>query len=70
MTPIRIELMGETELPEEIVDGFVDENRNRFSEETYDLINHNCNNFSDELVFFLTSMHIPEEILELPQVRG
>lgn len=69
MVPMRIVPIGETEIPEEIVDSFIEENRSRFSEETYDLLRHNCNNFSDELVFFLTSMHIPQEILDLPQVR-
>ena len=61
--------MGTTEIPEEITDGFVEENQERFSEQTYDLLTHNCNTFSDEFVFFLTNSHIPEEIVDLPNVR-
>lgn len=68
MKPIEIIPMGETELPEELVDSFVEENRSRFSSETYDLLNHNCNNFSEELVNFLLGCSIPEKILNLPQV--
>ena len=68
MVPFKIVPMGETEVPEETIDSFIVENNDRFSEETYDLLKHNCNNFSDELVFFLTSNHIPAEILDLPNV--
>lgn len=68
MTPFKVIPIGETEIPEVIVDGFIDENRPRFSEQTYDLLTHNCNNFSDEFVFFLTNLHIPQEILDLPNV--
>ena len=69
MEPFKLLPMGETEIPEFVTDSFVDENQTRFSEQTYDLLSHNCNTFSDELVFFLTNNHIPEEITNLPQVE-
>ncbi|CAG9136606.1 unnamed protein product [Plutella xylostella] len=34
---------------------------------TYNLISHNCNNFSEEIAQFLCGAHIPAEILELPE---
>lgn len=68
MEPFKLLPMGETEIPEFVTDSFVEENQTRFSEQTYDLLTHNCNTFSDELVFFLTNNHIPEEITNLPQV--
>ena len=69
MVPLKIIPMGGTEVPEEIIDSYISENDDRYSEKTYDLLYHNCNNFSDELVFFLTSNHIPQEILDLPNVN-
>lgn len=60
--------MGYTELPEEIILGFIEENSYRFTSETYDLLSHNCNNFSEEFVNFLTGNHIPDKILNLPTV--
>lgn len=33
---------------------------------TYNLLSHNCNNFSDELAQFLCGKGIPKYILELP----
>ena len=68
MSPIEVLPMGNTELPEELIDNFVDDNRASFTSETYDLLTHNCNNFSEEFVNFLTGNDIPEKILNLPQV--
>ena len=33
----------------------------------YDLLNHNCNNFSHETAQFLTGRGIPQHILDLPR---
>ena len=33
----------------------------------YDLLNHNCNNFSHETCQFLTGKGIPQHILDLPR---
>lgn len=38
-----------------------------FAPKTYNLLEHNCNNFSNELSIFLTGKSIPQEILDLPQ---
>ena len=68
MHPMEVIPMGYTELPEEIILGFIEENSYRFTSETYDLLSHNCNNFSEEFVNFLTGNHIPDKILNLPTV--
>lgn len=68
MQPIEVTPMGETEVPEEIANMFIEENRPRYTSESYDLLNHNCNNFSNEFVEFLTGNSIPEKIINLPQV--
>ncbi|CAG2117344.1 unnamed protein product, partial [Medioppia subpectinata] len=38
-----------------------------FAPGTYNLFEHNCNNFSNELSLFLTGRPIPQEIIDLPQ---
>lgn len=68
MDPYEIITMGETELPQELIDSFLEDNRYRFTSESYDLLNHNCNNFSEEFVNFLLGVSIPDKILHLPQV--
>ncbi|XP_054155325.1 uncharacterized protein LOC128953828 [Oppia nitens] len=38
-----------------------------FAPVSYSLLDHNCNNFSNELSIFLTGRPIPQEIIDLPQ---
>jgi len=40
--------------------------RDRFRGDRYDLLTHNCNNFSHETAQFLTGRGIPQHILDLP----
>ena len=37
---------------------------NKFTSNNYDLILHNCNHFSDTVLYFLTGKHLPEAILK------
>lgn len=37
-----------------------------FSGSSYDLLTHNCNNFSEEIAQFLCGVSIPKYILDLP----
>jgi hypothetical protein len=34
-----------------------------FTHDSYDVLTHNCNHFSDAAVMFLLNMHIPQEVL-------
>lgn len=38
----------------------------QYTAETYNLLKHNCNNFSNEVAQFLVGATIPEYILNLP----
>ncbi|KAA3479363.1 deSI-like protein [Gossypium australe] len=38
----------------------------RYTAETYSLLTHNCNNFSNEVAQFLVGSNIPDYILQLP----
>lgn len=40
----------------------------QYKQTNYDVLSNNCNNFSDDLVYFLTGNHIPQDIKNLPQM--
>ena len=65
-TPKEIIRMGETQVDEALFKTFLDEVHSRFNVGTYSLLEHNCNNFSDECCEFLVGKKIPEHILRLP----
>ena len=46
-------------MPQGIVEEYVDEMRQVFTPEAYNLFQNNCNNFSNELSTFLTGQGIP-----------
>lgn len=52
-------LCRETSVPQGIVEEYVDEMRQVFTPEAYNLFQNNCNNFSNELSTFLTGQGIP-----------
>ena len=68
MMPIHetIEL-GATEVPEELFAVFIDEIRERYTGETYNLLRNNCNHFSSAATEFLIGQQIPDRILGLPE---
>jgi hypothetical protein len=64
--PLQVVELGETHLPREVFDQFLVEISPRFSMQTYNLLRHNCNNFSNEVANFLVGSGIPQHILDLP----
>ena len=65
MQPRQLLDMGSTLKTEPDVDTFIGTIRHRFTQATYNLISHNCNNFSNELTIFLLNKEIPHNILYL-----
>lgn len=53
-------------MPEEVFEEYLEEIRPRYTAETYNLLTHNCNNFSNEVVQFLVGASVPDYILQLP----
>ena len=51
--PLRVLDLGETHLPREVFEEFLVDIAPRFTMQTYHLLRHNCNNFSDEVAQFL-----------------
>lgn len=59
--------MGESTKTQHELEVFLRSISSRFTQATYNLITHNCNNFSNEVCMFLTGRGIPSFIVELPQ---
>ncbi|KAE9036354.1 hypothetical protein PR001_g8865 [Phytophthora rubi] len=66
MNPVRTIALGETSRTQQELEQFLRDNSARFTDATYDLLRHNCNNFSDEVAKFLVGSGIPQYILDLP----
>merc|ERR1712047_13059 len=66
--PLKIEEMGETQIDAGMFMEYLQaQGRDQFRGDRYDLLNHNCNNFSHETCQFLTGKGIPQHILDLPR---
>ncbi|KAG6501547.1 desumoylating isopeptidase 1-like [Zingiber officinale] len=65
-TPMRVVELGVTHVPEDVFVLYLQEISPRFTAETYNLLTHNCNNFSNEVAQFLVGATIPDYILQLP----
>lgn len=65
-TPLRVIELGVTHVPKDVFETYLDEISPRYTAETYNLLAHNCNNFSNEIAQFLVGTSIPDYILQLP----
>ena len=64
--PLRVVELGVTHLPREVFEDYLRAIATRYTAETYRLLTHNCNNFSNEVAQFLVGAGIPDYILNLP----
>lgn len=65
--PVQVVDLGATQLPPDVRDTLLVDLSERYTPESYSLLNNNCNNFSDELAQLLTGRGIPPHITGLPQ---
>lgn len=65
--PLKAVELGFTRIPKQMFEDYLQEIRPRYTEQTYNLLHHNCNNFSEEIAQFLLGVSIPECILKLPE---
>ncbi|XAR60977.1 hypothetical protein NMG60_11034543 [Bertholletia excelsa] len=65
-TPIRVVDLRITHVPKDVFEMYLQEISPRYAAETYSLLNHNCNNFSNEVAQFLVGATIPDYITNLP----
>lgn len=68
-TPVEKIFLGYTyKLREEVWNKISRHLAHEFTKEKYDVLTHNCNNFSDTLTMFLMNEHIPDEIRKQPEM--
>ncbi|CAN4093645.1 unnamed protein product [Withania somnifera] len=65
-TPVQVVDLGVTHVPKDVFEMYLLEISPRYTAETYSLLTHNCNNFSNEVAQFLVGATIPDYILNLP----
>ncbi|KAJ1429352.1 PPPDE putative peptidase domain [Sesbania bispinosa] len=65
-TPLKVVDLGVTHVPRDVFEMYLQEISPRYTAETYSLLTHNCNNFSNEVAQFLVGATIPDYILQLP----
>ncbi|KVH94242.1 protein of unknown function DUF862, eukaryotic [Cynara cardunculus var. scolymus] len=63
--PLRVIDLGVTHVPKDVFEMYLQEISPRYTAETYSLLTHNCNNFSNEIAQFLVGASIPEYITTL-----
>lgn len=63
--PDKVIDLGESYIPEDLVKEYLDEIRNDYTPDKYNLFDHNCNHFTQDLSQFLTGSDIPVDISSL-----
>lgn len=66
--PVEVLELPLTYITEEILTEYLRLLESEFTQFNYDLFEHNCNHFSNELSQFLCGENIPEKILDLPSI--
>jgi hypothetical protein len=64
--PIRSIALGTTTVDQSVFEDFLGGISSRFTAATYNLLTHNCNNFTDECAQFLLGVGVPEDIMAVP----
>ena len=59
--------LGSTEVPEELFMEMLEEIAPKFTVETYNVFEWNCNNFTNEVANIVLGHGIPQDIIDLPK---
>lgn len=59
--------LGSTEVPEDLFMEMLRDISPNYTQATYDVFNHNCNNFTDEVANLVLGEGIPKDIVDLPK---
>jgi hypothetical protein len=68
LPPTEMIDMGRTSKSQSELETYLRSVSSQFTQYTYDLLTHNCNNFSDTLCRFLLGRGIPSHIIDLPRI--
>lgn len=66
--PQKILEVGITALTVEIFHEYIESMQHKYNESSYNLMQNNCNHFSNDATLFLCSKTIPDYILLLPEI--
>lgn len=66
--PVKEISLGYTHLPKDLFEEFLVEIKDKYSASTYNLLNNNCNHFTNAAAEFLMGKGIPDEILKQHEV--
>ena len=67
MVPTEL-VLGTTAIPEDLFEDFLREVGPQFTGQTYNVLNHNCNHFTQAAAEFLTGSGIPDHIVNQAQI--
>ena len=62
--PVKELDFGYTNKTQEELSQYIKSINSQFTVETYDVLNHNCNHFTDAALYFLVGKHLPNSILK------
>ena len=62
--PVKEIDFGYTNKTQEDLTAYIKSINSQFTINTYDVLNHNCNHFTDAALFFLVGKHLPNDILK------
>jgi hypothetical protein len=65
--PTKVQELGYTEIPEDMFMELLRDISDRFTANTYNVLNNNCNNFTNEVSLLLLGQGIPQDIVDLPK---
>jgi len=68
LRPCQMLHLGDTTKTQAELENYLRSINHQYTQATYDLINHNCNNFSNCVAMFLLNQGIPEHIVDLPRI--
>ena len=67
LMPMRLQNLGRTNKTEMELRTYINSITSQWTAASYNLLTHNCNNFSDTIAKFLLQRGIPEDIVGLPE---
>ena len=62
--PVKELDYGYTNKTQEDLHNYIRSINSQYTLSTYDVLNHNCNHFTDDALFFLVGKHLPDSILK------
>lgn len=66
-SPVKVIFLGTSCISKDLFEDWIEAVKDQYNEQTYHILRHNCNHFSQECSQFLVGSDIPEPIRSAPQ---